>query len=205
MKFISQDENNEDYFITDDKKYIVKTISRKQHQNFLKHMLRPYHNRVMEGSFLQRIYGLFKLTYKGEYVRVMVLENPVYDKHINSEPIYISRFIQLITPFVDSLNPECRFLLSDDEGMRFNQIIEKDLCFLKSLQIINFFILIIIKSCTSEHKLTFKGVFEQNDASLTVSISQIICKSSSKKAKRNQAKQEDSEQNIKDHLYKIIN
>jgi hypothetical protein len=50
MGFISTDENKEDYFITHNHKYIIKTISRKEHKIFFKYMLKPYHQRVIEGS-----------------------------------------------------------------------------------------------------------------------------------------------------------
>ena len=204
MGFISTDENKEDYFITHNHKYIIKTISRKEHKIFFKYMLKPYHQRVIEGSFLQRIYGLFKLTYNGEYVRVMILKNIFSDKNSDSEPKYVSKYIQFINTLDESLNLERTFSLSDDERIRFYQMMDKDLYFLKSLQVVNFSILIIIKNSTSEDQSTFKGVFGERNACLTVSISQFICRSSSKKVKRNQAKQEDSDEDIKNSLYKII-
>ena len=204
MKFISQDENKEDYFVTHDKKYIIKTISRQEHKIFLKEILKPYHHRVIQVSFLQRVYGLYKLTYNGEYVRVMVFKNILFDQIIDSEPRYISNSIKCINTLDEFLNLEPKFSLSHDEGASFNQIMDKDLCFLKSLQIINFSILIIINNSTSEDELAFKGVFKESKACLTVSISDFICGSSSKKAKRNQAKQEDSDEDIKESLSKII-
>ena len=204
MKFISEDENKEDYFVTHDKKYIIKTISIQQHRTFLKEMLKSYHHRVVESSFLQRVYGLYKLTYNGQYVRVMVLKNTFFDQIIDSEPRYISNSIRCINTLDEFLNLEPNFFLSHEEGARFNQIMDKDLCFLKSLQIINFSILIIIKNSTSEDELAFKGIFKESNACLTVSISESIYAGSSKKPKRNQAKPEDSDEDIRESLSKII-
>jgi hypothetical protein len=134
----------------------------------------------------------------------MILKNIFSDKNSDSEPKYVSKYIQFINTLDESLNLERTFSLSDDERIRFYQMMDKDLYFLKSLQVVNFSILIIIKNSTSEDQSTFKGVFEKSNACLRVLISEFMSESCSKKPKHKQAKQEDLDEDVKDSLSKII-
>jgi hypothetical protein len=203
MRFISQDENKEDYFITHDQKYIIKTISRKEHQTFLKEILKPYHKRVIEGSFLQRIYGFYKLTYNGEYVRVMVLKNPHIDQQVHTKPSYVGKSVQSISSLDYSLNPE--FLtLQEKEKTRFYETIDRDLCFLRSLKVLTFSILVIITSCSSDDLFTFKAESEKYPVWLSVVITHFFCGDSMKNGKKSQDKEGDLYEDTKDTLNKLI-
>ena len=203
MRFISQDGNKEDNFITHDQKYIIKTLSIQEHKTFLKQILKPYHQRVIEGSFLQRIYGLYKLTYNGEYIRVMVIKNPHIDQQLYSKASHVGRSIQSISSLDYSLNPE--FLtLQEEEKARFYETVDKDLCFLRSLKLANFSILVIITSCSSDDLFTFKAESEKYPVWLSVVITHFFCRDSSKKRKRDQEEEEDLYKDSKDTLNKLI-
>lgn len=134
----------------------------------------------------------------------MVLKNPNIDKHIYSNPSYIGRSIQSISSLDYSPNSEFKLTLPDEEKTRFYETIDKDLYFLKSLQVMNFSILVIITSCSSDDLFTFKAESEKYPVWLSVVITHFLCRDSSKKRNRSQEKQEDLYQDTKDTLIKLI-
>lgn len=158
----------------------------------------------MEGSFLQRIYGLYKLTYNGEYVRVMVLKNPCIDSNTILEPKSLTKYIKLINTLELGLNKDPHLELLQEERAHFLEIIDKDLSFLKTLQIRSFNILLFTQVSSSDNSLTFHWQYDDNIVSLLVVITLFLCESSLKKKSQGLATQEDSIEDIKAALLKLL-
>jgi hypothetical protein len=183
---------------------MMKSLSRKEHKIFLKKMLKPYHLRIIEGSFLQRIYGHYKLTYNGKYVRVMILKNPF----INSDPILEVNSSKSSTDFINYLNldPDVNppFSLIHEERLKYIQIIDKDLSFLKSLQILNFMIFIYAQRSQPENYLNFLARNNESLVYLCISIILFLSKNQRKKKSRELVDPDDSFGEIKVALSELI-
>lgn len=77
MEYIQQEKVDRDVLlITFNKKFILKRIRNRQHRAFMKHMVQKYHAKITDDSYLQHIYGIFKLTILGKQYRFLLLENP---------------------------------------------------------------------------------------------------------------------------------
>jgi hypothetical protein len=57
---------------------MIVSITKKQQHYLLKTFLSRYYHRLLEGSFLQQIYGVLKLIIKGNIYRLLIIQNPKY-------------------------------------------------------------------------------------------------------------------------------
>ena len=107
--------------------------------------MKLYHQRIIEDSFLQRIYGLYKLTYKGIQVRVMVQKNHYRCFNQLTEVFQISEKLDLLSRsrIIPAGTTEISIKLSEDCRNRLFYILSRDLEFLKTSKIINYSIKII--------------------------------------------------------------
>jgi hypothetical protein len=175
-------------------------------------MLKPYHLRLIEGSFLQRIYGIYKLTYKGEYVRVVVLENSYGYQNISSELSCISHSIKYkncLGDFSNELLEPMNFeiILSSDVKIKIFDILDKDIDLIHSLQIPDVMILLVAHSISNEGIIYFKAEINKKPIHLSIVISEFLHQSSSKSSKRlyqDSIYPKASKEDIRDTLSRII-
>jgi hypothetical protein len=77
MEYIQQEKSHRDLILMSyNKKFMLKPIRNRQHRAFIKHMVQRYHAKVSDDSYLQHLYGLFKLTILGKQYRLALIDNP---------------------------------------------------------------------------------------------------------------------------------
>jgi len=132
-------------FITHDCKYILRPVCKEENKYFLKHTLRHYHQRILANTFLQKIYGIYKLTYRGVQVRVMVQKNHHQCLSHLTEVYNIDDKISLRSKstIVPAGASSVFINMSSEERSRFFGILKLDLEFLKNAKIINYDVKII--------------------------------------------------------------
>jgi hypothetical protein len=123
-------------FVTFDDKFVVKAISKKEQKIFLKEKLEGYYDRVMDNSFLQHIYGIFKLTIKGQDYSIAILENNPAG-FISRGSISVSSTgsgIELVH-FAGEPDEHNKFFLDQDSTAHFKETLKKDLEYLNTSNI----------------------------------------------------------------------
>lgn len=110
-------------YVTSDKKYIVRAISKKGQRKFVKEMLKSYHERMTEGSLLQAIFCVFKLVIKGQIYRLMILENTQCELISGSEIVSMTHFASSFESFE---NASIKIRMEEKDKKRIEYLLEKD-------------------------------------------------------------------------------
>lgn len=173
-------------FVTFDNRFVVKAITKKQQKAFLRERLCAYYNRVMNNSFLQHIYGVVKLTIKGQNYSLMILENnPALS--ISSETITVSVKNSAID--VDCIAYEevfkDKFSLDIDLKAEFQETLGKDLEYLSKSKAHSWKIVIdILKDRPPGNRRAYSGIYQGIHSFLSVRIYDIAYTYDNTRSKR---------------------
>ncbi len=163
-------------FVTFEDKFILRAIPKCEQRVFLREKMWAYYDRVMDNSFLQHIYGVFKLTIKGQDYRLSLVEN-------NPEG-YVSRgSINLSSKssgadqlyFIGDVGLEDKFYLDIDLKKDFRQTLKKDLEYLEKakIQSCKIFIDVLVEPPSGNRKV-YSGIYKDRPAFLSVRIFDVI-------------------------------
>ena len=114
-------------FLTNDKKFIIKTISNEEKKFFISHMLDKYLERVAQKSKtrLARIFGVFKIYPMKQSVIIMENIIPYKDRCINFD-LKGSKVARFVHGIENPLDPPLGCLLKDENFLIFDQKINVD-------------------------------------------------------------------------------
>lgn len=133
---------------------MIVSISKKQMKFFIKTLLLGYYQRLNKGSFLQRIYGAFKLVIKGNIYRLLIMENPKYmlndpnitimrglftNRRVNISPVSNMISEQLNTTLESHDISRCRrFVFYPEHRRHILSVIYSDMKFLRKASAIDY-------------------------------------------------------------------
>lgn len=159
-------------FVTFDDRFVVKAISRNQQRVFLRDKLSGYYKRVMDNSFLQHIYGMVKLTIKGQNYRLMILENnPIALISRDSIPVSFKNNGIDLDYILQRVNLKDKFSLDIDLKADFRETLEKDLEYLSKSKVRSCKIVIdILKEPPIGNWRPYSGIYQGRHSYLSVRI-----------------------------------
>jgi hypothetical protein len=158
-------------FVTFDSKFILKAVSKREQRVFLREKLEEYYDRVIDSSFIQHIYGCFKVNVKGQYYRLNLCENNPIGCVIR-ESISVSSTSGIVE--VEE-NLEDKFYIDLDLKEDFRNTLDKDLEYLARAGIYSCKIFIdILNQVPDGNRKVYSGIYRSTRAYLSVRIFDIV-------------------------------
>jgi hypothetical protein len=141
-------------FVSRSKQFMIVSISKRQMKFFIKTLLLGYYEKLKKGSFLQRIYGAFKLVIKGNIYRLLIMENPKYvlddpnitiirglytNRRVNITPVSNMISERLVTaPDPNDISRNSKFMFSPENRRHILSVIYSDMKFLRKASAIDY-------------------------------------------------------------------
>lgn len=158
LKFIKEHTSQDHIqFITDDNKFVLRSISKREHKYILKNVLENYYQRLIDQSLLQHIYAMVKLTIKGQIYRLVILEK-ISDINIARSSLSFVTNCSNFEMHEQLENSRVKFVMCEEEKDRFYEVLREDIRFLETVHVKE--CKLAIKYCNEPQISSFRQCFK---------------------------------------------